>query len=1013
MFRNKKRQFISIFTLIILLSTTFFNLCSSISYAESESSTLHKGEVYHGFKLVEERELDNIKSLGRVFHHEKSGIKLVQIKNEDKNKYFSLNFRTPPNNDNGVLHILEHSIIAGGSEKYPVKQIFYEIPNITRNFNASTYFDRTTYYFSSMNDKEFSNLMSVYLDLLFNPLFYNNENVFKNQGWHYKIENKDKPLEYNGIVYNEMKGRQYSSQDQHIYSVLKSLYPDTCYKYNSGGVPEEIPNLTFEELKEYYDEYYHPSNCYIFVYGDIDILDKLKFMNDSYFKNYNKINVDSKIKIQRPFSQQKEFTIEYPISKEDDEKGKTRVALNFSMGESDDYELDLALKNIVEMLFKNYSSPVLQKLNQAGFYSVDTLYFEYGAQPFLSIVANNIDENMKDKFVDIIYDSLEEIVEKGIEENLLKASLNSMELSLRLGGNFDQRAGSIYEETVLNYWIYDKDPFMGLETNKVFTNIKSGANKSYFENLIKKYILENKHSSIVTFKPKKGLAEEMNKEIEDKLQEYKETLSDKEIDKLIEEYNDLQKWVDTPNSEKALKTLPTLSLKDVQPEIEEYPTIEKDEKGIKVLFHPLYTNRVNYVRLFFDTSVVKQEQIPYIQLLSVILGRTDTENYSSVERNNEKRLYLDGIFYGHNVFSDVNDNAKYYPKIEAYSWAITENIPKLLEFMDEEINNIKFDHKEKLRQIISFEKTVMEMELNDDPHGIAIGRNMSYRSSMHAYNEKIKGLDYYNFILDLHENFDERYEDIIKNLQEVSDAIFNKDNLLVSFIGEESEYKVFRDNLSILTDNLGDKKLEKQIYKFKLESKNEGFIVPTDVVYNTIGFDISEDEGTYNDGKLFLLFKVLEREYFKKEIRVKGGAYSAQINNSEHNVVFSSYRDPNLRETYDVFYGIVDYIENFHMNEKDFEKQILKALAQYYVPKTNIDKGILGTSHYISGNTVERRKKELNEMLNTKPEDMRKLAPLIEKGLKKSSIITVGNEKLIKENKELFNSINSINSIIK
>ncbi len=1005
----KKRKKISSFVLTVMLLTMLIsNLDCTQSYAAE--SNLRVGQVYHGFKLIEERDLKDIESIGRVFYHEKSGARLLQIENEDENKTFSISFRTPVDNDKGMPHILEHVILNGGSEKYPVRQLFFEVSkgSLTTFLNGMTYPDRTTYPFSSMNDAEFSNLMDIYLNVVFKPSFYKDERFFKTDGWHHKIEDKDAPLEYNGVVYNEMKGALSSPDSQLYYYIMRSLYPDTNYKYISGGDPIEIPNLTFEELKEFYDKYYHPSNSYIYIYGKLDILEKLKFINDNYLKNYNKIEVNSKPSIQKPFNEKKELTVEYPILKEDSEKDKTFIALNFSLDEKPDMETTLAFSILSQMIFNNPASPVVQNLNKAGFHNITSMYYSNSAQPFISIIAQNSNEDMKDRFVDIVYSSLKDIVDKKIDKTLIKSTLNNMELNQRQQYSRDAMSGLLYSELAMLSWLYDENPLDEMNIEESISKIRIALEKPYFENLIEKYILKNNHSSVVIVKPRKGLMEEKNKITNENLEKYKASLSDKEIEKLIKDYKDLQKWNSTPNSEEALNTIPALSIKDLKPKIEKIPTKETTENGIKTLHHPLFTNGVGLLNLYFDSSTVKQEQIPYIRLLSQILGKTNTKKYDYTKLPVEEAMYTGGIQYSTSVIIKPGSTDVYSPKFTISSYSTGENIPKMLELMAEEMTNSNFDDKERLKQLISNIKNDIEGELNSNPINAGVIRNLSYFSPAYKYSDNLLGLSYYDFIVDLDRNFDKKYDEIIKNLKEVNNNILNKKNMLITFTGEQKEYDIFRKTLPTLLDVIGDENLPAQKYNFNFDNKNEAFSSPMDISYNIQTFDLTKHGYAYN-GKMKVLNSILQSDYLFNEIRVKGGAYGALSGIlDESNFFFGSYRDPNLKQTYNVYENTIDYLKNFNMSEKDFEKQMISSLAEYYVPKSNIAKGQLADYYYLYGITEEDLNKKLKETLNTKPGDIKKFAELFEKGLKENYILTIGNEKVIKDNKDLFNSIHNL-----
>ncbi|MBU5425222.1 insulinase family protein [Tissierella pigra] len=1006
-FSVKQKQ-ISVLLLAVLLSTFLFSSISpNISYAETKD--LKVGETYFGFKLIEEKKLKDLDGIGRIFQHNKTGAKLLQIENDDENKAFSISFRTPVENNKGIPHILEHVLLNGGSEKYPVRNLFFEIVKgtLTKNLNGLTYPDRTTYPFSSMNDKEFNDLMDVYLSVVFKPAFYKDENFFKVDGWHYSIEDKDSPLQYNGVVYNEMKGSLSSPDAQLYYSIIQSLYPNTNYAYISGGNPPDIPSLTFQEVKDFYDKYYHPSNSYIYLYGKIDILEKLQFINDNYLKDFNKKEIDSMPKLQKPFNNKKEVTVQYPISVDDSIEGKSSVALSFAVKGDSRIDTMTSFNVLTYMLFNNQASPVVQELNKAGFYNINAQISSNFLQPFVTITAQNINSDMKDNFAKVLFSSLEDIVEKGIDKDLIKSTLNVVELDLKQQYSRDINTGLMYSDLAMFSWLYDENPFESINMADSFRKLKVALDKPYFEELIKKHILNNNHGSSVLLQPKKGLMEEKEAAATEKLKAYKDSLSDKEIENIIKEYKKLQEWNNTPNSKEVLDTMPVLSLKDLKPNIEETPTNISKIDNITTLHHPLFTNGIGSVNLYFDTSSVKQEQIPYINLLSEVLGKMSTEKYHYSQLPVQETMYTGGINYIPSTFTKSGSNTEYSPNLRILSIATGENLGSMLELISEEISKTKFNDKERLKQLISMSKFNVENQLNNMPTNMAAIRNISYFSPIFKYNDNLNGFGYYDFISDLDLNYDSKFEDIVKNLEEVTNTIFNKNNLVVSITGENAEYKAFKDNLNTLVKVLETKNLTSQEYKFDIKDTNEAFVAPADVLYNFAAFDFTK-YGTKYNGSMKVLNNVIS-DYLFNEIRVKGGAYGASFGIIDgSNILFMSYRDPKLKETYNAYNGTVDFLKNFDLNEKEFEKFIISSLAEYYVPVSNLSKGNTADYYYFTGVKAEDLNKELTEILNTKPEDMKKFAEIIEKGLKENNIVTVGNEKIIKDNKDFFNSIKNL-----
>ncbi|MGH4051772.1 MAG: insulinase family protein [Clostridium sp.] len=966
------------------------------------------GNTYHGFKLVEEKNIKEINSKTRLFEHVKSGARLLHIENDDDNKVFSIGFRTPPKSSNGLPHILEHSVLCG-SRKFPTKEPFVELIKGSLNtfLNAMTFSDKTIYPLASKNEKDFFNLMDVYLDAVFYPNIYKKPEILMQEGWHYELENKEDKLTYKGVVYNEMKGAFSSPEGILMRKVQESLFPDTAYGVESGGDPEFIPDLTHKEFIEYHKKHYHPSNSYICLYGDGNIDKQLEFISEGYLNNFDKITVESAIEFQKPFSEMKEIKVDYPISSDDDEHSKTFLSLNFVTGDNISRpELHLAFEILEYLLLESAAAPLKKALVDAEigkdvFGSFDNSIL----QPVFTIVVKNSNESEKEKFKEIVFTTLKNLVKDGIDKKLIEACINITEFKLReadLGG-FPK--GLYYYITSMDSWLYDKDPTMHLEYESYLSKIKAALTTNYFEELIEKYLLSNSHSSMVILNGKKGLAEQKSKIAQDKLAKYKASLSEEEILKIIQDAKALKERQMTPDPVEVLETIPLLELSDIETKVEELPIQERDELGVKVLAHDIFTNKIAYINILFDAKKVDMNLLPYITLLSALLGRVSTKNTNYSDLSNEVNIHTGGIHFATDVYGENENFKKYSPKLVLKAKALANKIPKLFDIMVEIVGTTKFDEKKRIKELIQQLKSRQEMKIVDRGHMSAAARLTSHFAPASAYIEKTTGITFYKFICEIERDFDNKWEEICENLNKVSKLIFNKDNLIISVTGEDDIYNAFASQLPKIINILGQEKLPEVSYDFEMDKDNEGLLTSSDVQYVAKGYNFIKQGYAYS-GKMLVLKTIASLDYLWNRVRVQGGAYGgfASIARSG-NIVFVSYRDPNVKETLAAYDGICEYVGTFEASEREMTKYIIGTISELDSPLTPSMKGERATAYYIRGISHAQRQKEREEVLNTKPEDIKAFSAMIDDVIKQNYFCVLGNEAKLKDNKDIFTNL--------
>lgn len=962
-------------------------------------------KIYYGFKLLEEHKIDEIESIGRVFYHEKSGARLLHIENGDNNKVFSIGFRTPPSDSTGVPHIIEHCVLSG-SRKYTTKEPFMDMVkgSLQTFINAMTYSDKTLYPVASRNEKDLFNLMDVYLDAVFYPKIYDIPEIFMQEGWHYELFDKEDDIQIKGVVYNEMQGAYSSPERILVDSIDKSLYPDTPYQYSSGGNPDVIPQLTYEDFLDFHRKYYHPSNSYIYLYGNGNIEEQLDFIDKNYLSNFNRIKVDSNIKIQKPFTQKNELEAYYHISQEESDKNRTYLSLNFVLGQNIDLETYLMNSILGPLLIDSPAAPLKKALLDAGIgediFSIST----GGLQPSFGIVAKNTSIDKKEEFEKIIFDTLNNLIEQGIDKKLIQACVNMVEYDLREASRFPTK-GIIYNIQSLDSWLYDGSPVSHLQYEKILNQLRKNIDTGYFENFIKEHIVNNTHSSSVTISPKKGLADKKAGTLKEALKKYKDSLTEEEINALIHENNRLKEIQLSDDSPEAKASIPKLSLSDVDTKSEIIPQDIMEIDDITFLYHNIFTSKIGYLDIYFDISMIDEELIPYINILAGIIGKIDTETKSYSELSNEIYSHTGGIDLGASVYMKYNRDDVFHPKFIVSGKAIGNNIIKLLELISELILESKIKDEKRIKELLQQMKSRIEMSIFNKGHSIASRRVSSYFSPSRKYLEKLNGLDFYWFLSHLLDEFDSNSQEILSNLNKVYNMIFNKNNLIISFTGDEDDFSLVKNNLNVLTGNINNEKLDPVKYNFSQKRSNEGILSSANVQYVSKGYNFKRLGYDFN-GSMRVLTTILNGDYLHNRIRAQGGAYGAGIlvDRTGHLTTFS-YRDPNLDKTLLVYNNMGDYIENLELSKEELTTYIIGTISRLDPATTPHMKGQIATNRYISNTSQEDVQKIRDQVLNTKLEDIKAFAPVLKDTMEENYLCVLGNENKIKENKKLFNEL--------
>ncbi len=965
------------------------------------------------YEVIREEKLTDLESKGTLLRHKKSGARIALVENDDENKVFYIAFRTPVDDSTGVPHIIEHTVLCG-SDDFPVKDPFVELAKGSLNtfLNAMTYPDKTIYPVASCNDKDFQNLMHVYLDAVFHPNIYKQKEIFLQEGWHYELENIDAPITLNGVVYNEMKGAFSSPEGVLDRVVLNSLFPDTTYANESGGDPEVIPELTYEQYLDFHRRYYHPSNSYIYLYGDMDMAQKLCWIDENYLSHYENQPVDSTIDRQAPFEVPVEITKDYPVASNEPLEDNAYLAYNLVIDTVLNKEFYLAFDVLDYALLGAPGAPLKQALLDAGIgKDIMSSYDNSTYQPVFSIVAKNANAEDKERFVQIIRETLTGIVENGINKQALLAGINSAEFKYREADFGAYPKGLIYGLQCMDSWLYDEaEPFMHIEAGETFAYLRAQAEKEtgYFEKLIQTWMLDNNHASIVAVNPKRGLTAENDRALEQKLAAYKATLSDTQLRQLVADTAHLKEYQAEPSPKEDLEKIPLLTRADVKQEAPRFFNEECKMAGVTVVHHDIHTNGIYYIDLLFELNHLSEEDLPYLGILKAVLGYMNTEHYSYSELANEINLATGGISSTLNLFVDAADEHKWDARFEICVKVLDSQLPRAMELVSEILCSTDLSDGKRLHEILSQVKSRLEMSMTTSGHAVSAVRAMSYFSPSGAFSDAVGGIGLYRLVAEIERDFDAHAAALQKRLATLIRQIFVRDALLVSETVDIAHRDALAPELEKLCAVLPAHAERKQVLTITCEKKNEGLKNAAQIQYVSRSGNFKKAGFAYT-GALNILKIIMNYEYLWLNIRVQGGAYGCMSGFSRNGDSYlSSYRDPNLRKTNEVFEGIPAYLHEFDVDERDMTKFIIGTMSMLDTPLPPAAKGQRAMSAYLSGLTQDVVQKNRDEVLQATPADIRALEPLVASVLADDCLCVIGNEDMLEKEKDMFMNVEDL-----
>jgi Zn-dependent M16 (insulinase) family peptidase len=975
-----------------------------VASAFREKNTFEINSSYHGFKLIDKRFVEEINADCYYFLHEKSGARLLKIAADDPNKLFNIAFKTLPENDYGTPHILEHAVL-NGSRNFPVKSPFDVLLKGSLNtfLNAMTSADYTTYPVASMNTKDYFNLMHVYLDAVFNPLMLKDERILKQEGWHYELTDKESPIIYKGVVYNEMKGTFSNPLYQLYYLVGRNLFPDNTYGVSSGGHPDAIPQLTQDYFSDFHNKFYHPSNSYVLLYGDAELNRELEFINKNYLTNYQRSDERFEIPIQEAFSDIKVVNEKYPVPEGSQLVDNTYLCMSFVTNLNTDRATTLAFEVLVNALITNESAPLRLALQEAGIGKEVMGWFIESQQNTLFIIVPNANPEDSERFKKLVFSTLQKVTREGFDKTITEGIINRTEFHLREGDT--PQKGLMYLEMMTHGWLFADDPFLGLAYEIPLSEVKKALENRMLETLIEKHLLNNKHALLLTMQPEAGLQSRQDARVEKELAAYKASLSENQLNALITETNELMEYQQREDSPEALATIPMLQLSDIDPDAQFFGTNHHEVAGIPVKHYNEFSNGIMYTSLYFDIRALPQEKIPYAALLSAIIGKLDTENYSYGELDNELNIHTGGFSGNLATFMGNRSDENLLPKMVVSAKATHAKTEKMMELMTEIILRSKYNEKQRLKTLITRHHAVVDANIKQNGMNYAINRTAALYSNRGIFNELTSGVEYYRFITGIAENFDLRFDEIAGNLFDVAKQLFTRKNTIALITCSQEDLPDFLTTFNKVGDQfpMGEGNLNK--WNFSFSQMNEAILSASQVQYVVKGYDFKKSGYEWN-GKLNVLSQIISTDWLQNQIRVIGGAYGGFCGFSPNgNVYFASFRDPNLKETLDNFDATTTYLEKFEADQQAMTRYIIGTIAGLDQPKTPSQKGSTAMQCFFENITAEMLNSERREILSVTVSDIRQMADLVKDVMSQNKYCVYGNEAKIAENTNLFDNL--------
>lgn len=946
------------------------------------------------YELIKKEIFDSLGIEAFHYKHVKTGANVIFAKKDDTNKTFGVGFKTPPTNSKGMAHIMEHSVL-NGSKKYPTKDPFMAMDSSSLQtfLNAMTYPDKTVFPVSSENDKDFKNLVDVYTDAVFAPLVLDKKEILDQEGWHFDIDG-DKVVGVSGVVYNEMKGAL-SDPESIIYNdVISYLYKNSPYEYESGGNPVDIKDLSFDEFVDFYKAHYHPSNAYIYYYGNIkNIEDYLADLDRDYLSKYDYKDLDLRIEVKENIY---EDIIEstYPASEEKEDGSYLTYAMltNSALDIKETLTAAILVNTLFNMDSSKIRNEIQEKLAPDYFYARST----YGNRSGLIIQAQKTKDSKINLFEEIIERGLEEAAE-GLNKEALRSAFSLFD--------FAQRESLNSTSSGLNYYLsmsFDADPFEVFKLVSYLRDLKVLIDTDYYENFIKEFFLDNPTKLLHISRPDLDYNKKQEEELKAYIKKVNEEMTPEKLSAIKNDLDKLKAYQDREDTEEEKATIPKLDLKDVPSKTRPIPR-EVERDLFEYVYNDLATAGLIYVSLYFDVAHLTVEEFKYAQLLGELMGSVDTKNMKYTEIDNLIWQKLGSINFSLMNFRKGKDNID--RTFKASFKTIAPYTEDAVAIVKDFVENSLFDNQARILELLRIRKSVFESKMYDTGHMIAINRANSHIDRFSYLQENINGIAYYDFIKDVISLAEEDFEKLRANLENVYKKIFTKD-LSINITGERQAYKQMKSSLNSAFVTLSERDSDVKI-DFEAKSHKEAIMTDASVNYVSKSADLSLFDLTY-DGKYLLAGSIMSNPYLYSLIRAQGGAYGAGMFISRSMLLATySYRDPNIEKTIEAYNTIGDIAKNLEMTDRDFENQKISSMGSILRPRSPKQMADSDYSYY----RIPKAKKEddiLKEIKETSLDDIRQMADTFEKSMQADNLVVFGSRTGIEKIKDKFDKVINI-----
>jgi Zn-dependent M16 (insulinase) family peptidase len=965
------------------------------------------GSTYHGFTLKRMEEIAEIHSTVLFFEHRVLGTPALAIKNSDANKTFCIAFQTVPKDSTGVAHILEHSVLMG-SKKYPVHDVFGEINKggLMTFLNAMTGSDTTWYPFATRNMAEYFNIMDVYCDVTLNPLL--ERTTFEQEGWHYHKESMDAPLQFQGVVFNEMKGAFSDPIRALFHHMFKGLMPGSTYAHESGGDPRKIPDLNYEQFVEFHRRHYHPSNSMLFFYGDADLDRELSAVQENFLVHYDTAEDKASIVLGNDINNPVFIEDSYGVQPGSELRGKTFIAVGSSVGTVVDRKRNAAFQIIANILYNSDASPLKKAIIEAnlcsdfgGMFLPNSCY-----KTFMMTYLVGCDPEKRERFLELYNKSLSRIVQDGIEHDLVLSELNKYEFSVREEINKAQRGLDLIGKA-LPAIKHGTDPFEALQSEKLFTEIRHQALKeNYFEHLIRESLLDNRATVTVTLKPDSEKMSRTLAEEQKRLASYEQSLDAQELQQLVEHTRELVRLQHIPNDPETLSMLPNLELSDLDEKPSYHKVTPFKDKGTTILTSRLDTNSIVYFEIGLDCASLDAEQLAFLDLFGTIATEIGTDKRDYMRLAKDINIYTGGLSHTFSTYIRIEDNRRTRALLWFQVKTLSGYIKEAVALLGEILAGLDLDNRQRIREIVQREFAWAEHSVQSEGYSLATTRVFANLSRAGMLNEHVSGATAYLALKELAGNYDTREKSFLDTLASIRETLFRRSGLQIAVTGSKDDIERFTAEVPVIINALEPTPLPAAEPVFPSFPRSQGFCTSAEIVYNVQGCRLFENPSDYN-GSFEVVKTWMSRDYLWNSVRQIGGAYGCfvQFSHITGNFGLVSYRDPQVAKTFQAYQTIGATLAELDLDRSVLDQLIIGTYGSLNPHQGPAAMAMTARNEYLSGITVACKQQRIREVIDTDTGKMRAFSPLFTNLQKDSFKASIGNCDKIKENKVLFDNI--------